>query len=139
MRTAAAAIVLLLLALPLAAADFDEIQAVLDAQAKAWNRGDLRGYMEGYARDSKTTFVSGDTVTRGWQTVLDRYLKKYDTRAKMGTLVFSDIDMQELNAEEVFVTGAWAITRQPDNPHGRFTLLFRRIGNRWRIVYDHSS
>jgi len=74
-----------------------------------------------------------------WQTVLDRYLKKYDTRAKMGTLVFSDIDMNGLSDEDVFVTGAWAITREPDNPHGRFTLLFRRIGNRWRIVYDHSS
>ena len=140
MRQAAAAIALLLLALPLAAADFEkEIRAVLDAQAKAWNRGDLRGYMDGYARDDKTMFVSGDSVTRGWQTVFDRYAKKYDSRAKMGTLVFSDIAMRKLSADAVFVTGAWALARQPDNPHGRFTLLVRRVGDRWRIVYDHSS
>ena len=138
-RAAAAAALLLMLALPLAADDLSAIQNVLDAQAAAWNRGDLRGYMDGYAKADTTTFVSGDTITRGWQTVFDRYTKKYDTRAKMGRLVFSDIDMETLNPESVLVTGAWELTRDADKPHGRFTLLFRKIGGRWRIVYDHSS
>jgi uncharacterized protein (TIGR02246 family) len=140
MLRAAAVLALLLVLLPAAAvAQHDQIRAVLDAQAIAWNRGDLRGYMEGYAKDRSTTFVSGDTVTRGWQTVFDRYTKKYDTRAKMGTLTFSDIDIDLLNDGTAFVTGAWSIAREPDNPHGRFTLIFRLIGTRWRIVYDHSS
>ena len=56
--------------------DLAEIRAVLDAQAAAWNRGDIAGYMDGYARSDATTFVSGDTVTHGWQTVLERYQKK---------------------------------------------------------------
>ena len=41
------------------------IRAVLDAQAAAWNRGDLEGYMDGYDRSPDTEFVGGDTVTRG--------------------------------------------------------------------------
>jgi len=141
----AAAALALLIALPLAAAghvtaeDLTEIRGVLDAQEKAWNRGDLRGYMNGYARGADTTFVSGDSIIRGWQTVLDRYTKKYDTRAKMGTLAYSDVALLPLGGDDVFVTGAWALARQPDNPHGRFTLLVRRVGKQWRIVYDHSS
>jgi beta-aspartyl-peptidase (threonine type) len=130
----------LLVGLWLAApADFPAITKVLDAQVAAWNRGDLRGYMAGYANDPSTTFVSGDTVTRGWQTVYDRYAKKYDSREKMGTLAFSDIEMKPLGADDVLVTGAWSLKRAADAPHGRFTLLVRRIGGRWRIVYDHSS
>src|ERR687889_1557769 len=67
------------------------VRAVLEAQAAAWNRGDVTGYMEGYAKEEATTFVSGDTVTRGWQTVHDRYRARYDTREKMGTLAFSEL------------------------------------------------
>ncbi len=75
-----------------------EIKAVLQAQAAAWNRGDIDGYMNGYARDAATEFVGGDTLTRGWQTVRDRYKKKYDTRAKMGMLTFSEIKITPLGA-----------------------------------------
>src|SRR2546423_1856643 len=64
------------------------VRAVLDAQVAAWNRGDIEGFMDGYARSGSTVFVSGDTVTHGWQTVLDRYKKGYDSREKMGQLTF---------------------------------------------------
>lgn len=118
--------------------DLTAIRAVLDAQAKAWNRGDILGYMNGYARGDETMFVGSDGVTRGWQTVFERYKKKYDTRAKMGTLAFSDLELRPLG-DEVVVTGAWALTRASDHPHGRFTLIFNRTSAGWRIVYDHSS
>ena len=48
---------------------------MIKAQEAAWNRGDIDGYMNGYAHSGKTIFVSGDKVTRGWQTVRDRYKK----------------------------------------------------------------
>ena len=56
------------------------VRAVIEAQAAAWNRGDIEGYMDGYERAETTTFISGDAITRGWQTVLERY-KKITTRA----------------------------------------------------------
>ena len=115
------------------------VRAVLDAQRDAWNRGDLTGYMDGYARSADTVFVSGDTVTRGWQTVLDRYQKRYDSRAKMGTLTFSDLEITQLGADAALVLGRWHLQRTNDQPHGRFTLLFRRTRQGWKIVHDHSS
>jgi ketosteroid isomerase-like protein len=118
--------------------DFDSIRAVLAAQANAWNRGDIAGYMDGYARGDKTMFVGSDGVTRGWQTVFDRYKAKYDTPAKMGKLDYSDLELRRAG-EDVIVTGAWALARQSDNPHGRFTLIFQRTSAGWRIVYDHTS
>ena len=115
------------------------IRAVLDAQAAAWNRGDIEGFMDGYARSDSTVFVSGDSVTRGWQTVLDRYKKSYDTREKMGTLEFSDLEIKVLGKDVGVAHGRWQLTRAKDVPHGRFTLIFRRTGKNWRIIHDHTS
>ena len=63
-----------------------QIRSVLQAQQDAWNRGDIDGFMNGYARSASTVFISEDTIRRGWQTVRDRYKQKYSNRAKMGTL-----------------------------------------------------
>lgn len=116
-----------------------QIRAVLDAQAAAWNRGDIDGYMNGYAREAATVFVGGDSLTRGWKTVRDRYAKKYDSREKMGALSFSEIEINPLSSDAALVTGRWKLTRKNDHPHGRFTLLFRHRPEGWRIVHDHTS
>ena len=115
------------------------VRAVIEAQAAAWNRGDIEGYMNGYAKEDSTTFVSGDTVTRGWQTVFDRYKSRYDTRAKMGTLAFSELELKPLSEYYITATGRWQLTRDADTPHGRFTLIFRRTVDGWRIVHAHTS
>jgi uncharacterized protein (TIGR02246 family) len=115
------------------------IRAVLDAQAAAWNRGELENYMDGYARSPDTVFVSGDRVTRGWQTVLERYKKGYDSREKMGVLTFSDVEITMLSKDAAIVLGRWHLQRTKDEPHGRFTLLFRKTSAGWKIVHDHTS
>jgi ketosteroid isomerase-like protein len=115
------------------------IRAVLDAQAAAWNRGDLEGYMDGYDRSPNTEFVGGDSITRGWQQVLDQYKKRYNSREKMGTLTFSDIEITVLSKDAALVLGRWRLKREKDEPHGTFSLLFRKTKAGWRIVHDHSS
>src|SRR5437764_152451 len=117
----------------------NNIRAVLDAQAAAWNRGDIESYMNGYDRSPKTEFVGADSITRGWQDVLDRYKKRYDTREKMGTLAFSDLEITMLSSDAALVLGRWRLKRANDEPHGTFTLLFRKRKAGWRIVHDHSS
>jgi ketosteroid isomerase-like protein len=115
------------------------IRAVLDAQRDAWNRGDIEGYMDGYNRADTTIFVSGDSVTRGWKTVLDRYKRNYGSREKMGTLTFSDLEINLLSKDSAVVVGRWHLQRANDEPHGRFTLIFRKTRQGWKIVHDHTS
>jgi hypothetical protein len=55
--------------------------------------------MKGYARSASTVFVSQDEVSRGWETVRDRYRMKYSDRTKMGTLSFSEIQVTTLSAD----------------------------------------
>ena len=121
------------------AAVISDIRAALRAQQEAWNRGDIDSFMNGYARAETTVFVSGDEVMRGWQTVRDRYLKKYSDRAKMGTLTFSDLEIELLGPDSALALGRWELKRADDNPHGRFTLILRKTPDGWRIAHDHTS
>jgi ketosteroid isomerase-like protein len=115
------------------------IRKVMETQAAAWNRGDIDGFMEGYWKSEKLTFVSGTEVTRGWQPTLDRYKKGYDSRAKMGTLDFSDLEITMLGKDAAVVLGNWHLKREKDDPHGKFTLTFRKFKEGWRIIMDHTS
>jgi ketosteroid isomerase-like protein len=116
-----------------------QIRFVLGEQQEAWNRGDIDRFMNGYARSGSTVFVSDDTIRRGWETVRARYRKKYSDRAKMGALTFSDLEITLLSPDAAVVLGRWRLKRANDQPHGRFTLIFKRLPEGWRIVHDHTS
>jgi ketosteroid isomerase-like protein len=122
-----------------AATSVAEIQSGLTAQQDAWNRGDIDGFMNGYARSASTVFVSQDEVSRGWETVRDRYRVKYSDRTKMGTLNFSEIEVTMLSPDAAVVLGRWRLKRASDEPHGRFTLIFKHLPEGWRIIHDHTS
>jgi ketosteroid isomerase-like protein len=116
-----------------------EIRSVLRMQQDAWNHGDINRFMNGYAHSRHTVFVAEDTVRRGWETVRDRYREKYSDRAKMGVLTFSDLEIVLLSPDSAVALGRWKLQRAKDRPHGRFTLIFRRLPQGWRIVHDHTS
>jgi ketosteroid isomerase-like protein len=116
-----------------------DIQSVLHAQKDAWNRGDIDGFMNGYARSESTVFISGDEARHGWETVRERYRQKYSDRTKMGALTFSEIEITVLSTDAAVVLGRWRLKRANDEPHGRFTLIFKLLPEGWRIVHDHTS
>ena len=115
------------------------VRTVLSTQQDAWNRGDIDTFMEGYWVDDDLRFASGGTVTRGWQATIDRYKSRYQDRAAMGTLAFSNLDVQVLGPSAVIVHGGWALQRAADHPSGLFTLVFRRFGDDWLIVSDTTT
>ena len=117
------------------------IQRVLAEQSEAWNRHDLKGFMEGYWNSPELTFFSGAKQTSGWHATLERYQKTYQSEGKeMGRLQFFDLQIEPLGSEAAFVRGAWQLTMSDGKtPHGLFTLVFRKFPEGWRIVHDHTS
>jgi ketosteroid isomerase-like protein len=116
-----------------------EIRRVMDEQVKAWNAGDIDGFMRGYWNSENLVFVSGDNVTKGWRETTDRYKKNYDTREKMGVLTFSDLEIEVLSKDSAKVLGRWRVAHEPKDSQGRFTLIFRKFKDGWKIVHDHTS
>lgn len=115
------------------------IKDVLEKQVAAWNRGDVRAFMEGYWKSEQTEFVSASGIFVGWQQVLDRYLHSYPDRAAMGHLTFSGIEVHVLCPDAAYVVGKFRLDRQNDTPEGVFTLTFRKFPEGWRIVNDHTT
>ncbi|PSR55250.1 DUF4440 domain-containing protein [Adhaeribacter arboris] len=115
------------------------ILQVLNKQVQAWNQGDITSFMAGYWNSPDLVFVSGTTSTKGWQPTLERYQKTYSSRAKMGTLKFSNLQVSALAKDSAIVLGNWALTRANDHPHGEFTLKFRKFKNGWQIVRDQTT
>ncbi len=118
----------------------DAIKQVLNDQVAAWNKGDLKGYMQGYWNSPDLTFFSGGNKTQGWQATLDFYTKKYQGEGKeMGKLSFSDIEVTLLGADHAVVKGRFLVEMSKTKLTGLFTLVFKRTADGWRIVHDHSS
>ena len=115
------------------------IRKVLDEQTAAWNRGDIEGFMQGYWNSPEMTFVSDDTITKGFQPTLERYKKSYDSKAKMGVLSFSELEINLINKTSAVVLGRFTLVRENDKPTGLFTLNFKKFKEGWRIILDHTS
>ena len=143
----AAAILPLLVCYPLIGVGEDAedakaaVEQVLVRQAEAWNRHDIEGFMAGYWNSPRLTFFSEATKTSGWQSTLERYQKRYRSEGReMGTLEFSDLAVESLGGDSAFVRGAWQLTTTDGkNPHGLFTLIFRKFPEGWKIIHDHTS
>lgn len=119
--------------------DEKAIREVLAQQEECWNVGDLECFMEGYWKSDQLIFIGSKGVTYGWQKTLDNYKISYPNKAAMGTLTFELINLEPLSDDFWTVIGKWSLKREKDNPNGHFSLIFRRLGNEWVIVSDHSS
>jgi beta-aspartyl-peptidase (threonine type) len=117
------------------------VEKVLRTQQDAWNRRDLEAFMSGYWNSPDLTFFSGAQRTSGWQAALDRYRRVYQSEGKeMGKLEFSNLQIEPLSGDGAFVRGAWHLTTSDGkNPHGLFTLVFRKFPDGWKIIHDHTA
>ena len=115
------------------------IRDLLEKQRLAWNVGDLNSFMETYSQSDSLMFIGKSGVTYGWQSTLDNYKKGYPDTAAMGKLDFNILEVKRLSVMYFFVVGKWHLTRSIGNVGGHFTLLFKKIKNKWVIVADHSS
>ncbi len=117
------------------------IRTELETQVTAWNRGDLRGYMQGYWNSAELTFFAGNREAKGWEAALQRYRAAYVGKDKeMGKLRFTDLRVEVLGSDAAFVRGGWQLTMKDGKTRsGLFTVVLKKFDAGWRIIHDHSS
>lgn len=116
-----------------------QIKGVLDIQVAAWNRGDLSTFVTTYAQDC--TFV-GKEITQGRGNLLQRYRDRYPSKAAMGRLTFTGMQVRLLDADNAVVTAHWHLDRTHSGGGpvgGVFSLVLQRTGGAWKIVLDHTA
>ena len=134
-------VIALLFFIPVFAQSKEEItiRSAIEEQRITWNAGDIEQFMTTYWQSDSLMFVGKSGVTYGWQNTLNNYKKGYPDTAAMGKLDFNIIEVKRLSVMYFFVVGKWHLTRSIGDVGGHFTLLFKKIKNKWVIVADHSS
>jgi ketosteroid isomerase-like protein len=117
------------------------IRAVLDKQVVDWNRGDLDAFAAGYKNSPDILFI-GSKISRGYAQMLDTYRKNYSTKEQMGTLNFSELEVQPLDERFATVTGHFHLERTAaggGNSDGHFLLVFEKTPDGWKVVRDDTT
>lgn len=148
MRLACLVLFLAALAAPLHAqtptqlmSDDAQIRNVLTKQAEDWNHGNLDAFATGYKKSPDIVFM-GPTIRRGYDQMLAGYKKTFPTRGKMGALIFSDIEVTQLDAKYATVLGKFQLQRLAQDggdAQGYFSLVFEKTFAGWKIILDHTT
>ncbi len=118
--------------------DLKTVSNIMSAQELAWNHGDIQGFMSFYWKSDSLKFIGSKGLTYGRQKTLDNYINSYPDKAAMGTLKFTILSMEQLSKTSIYVIGKWELDKEKPSG-GHFTLLWKKMENKWVIVADHTS
>jgi uncharacterized protein (TIGR02246 family) len=122
-----------------AEAEKQAILAVIGRMEAAWNRGDFRGYMDGFANPD-VMFVSRGQLQQDWQGTLDHYIRDYGTSPETrGTLHFFDIRIEMLAPDAAQLISRYQLDRPQHPQDGINTRLMRKRDGKWVIALNHVS
>ena len=113
-----------------------EVLNTMEAQQKAWNEGDLDAFMNGYWESDSLLFIGKSGVNNGYSKTLTNYKKAYPDKEAMGTLTFKNRSWTPISDSTALLIGSWRISEEQ---HGMYSLIWKKIDDRWVIVVDHSS
>lgn len=115
------------------------ILALIGRMEEAWNRGDFRGYMQGFANPD-VIFVSRGEFQKDWQGTLDHYIRDYGGSAdRRGTLHFFDIEVELLAPDAAQLISRYRLDRPRKPQDGINTRLMRKRDGKWVIALNHVS
>ncbi len=118
-----------------------DVIKVLLAQEAAWNKGDLETFIQGYKNSPDTLFITRQ-VFRGVDGMLEEYRHNYPTKAAMGALAFSELEVHPLDENFAVVIGKYHLDRnkkEGGNTNGIFSLVFEKTDKGWKIIIDHTT
>ncbi len=122
-----------------AAEEQQAILALVSRMEAAWNRGDFRGYMDGFANPD-VIFVSRGQIQKDWQGTLEHYIRDYGASENTrGRLHFSGIQIEMLAPDAALLNSRFRLDRPRDPLEGISTRVLRKRGGKWVIALNHVS
>jgi ketosteroid isomerase-like protein len=128
---------------PLHMASREELDVikVLLAQEKAWNKGDIDGFMQGFKESPETLFIARQ-VSKGYNEITAEYKHDYPNRSSMGQLGYSELEVHPLTDKFAICIGHYHLERSRKDggsADGLFSLVLEETPQGWRIVVDHTT
>lgn len=117
------------------------IKALLENQVSDWNRGDLDAFARGYKNSPDILFI-GSTIEHGYAGMLAGYKARYSSRAAMGRLNFTALEVQPLDERFATATGRYHLQRTAaggGDADGYFLLVLEKTAQGWKIIRDDTT
>jgi ketosteroid isomerase-like protein len=117
------------------------VKAMMQKSAEDWNRGDLDTFATCYKNSPDILFI-GRKISRGYTQMVETYRSSYPNRERMGTLTFTQLEVQPLDEHFVTTTGHFHLERTTaggGNSDGYFLLVIEKTPAGWKIVRDDST
>jgi uncharacterized protein (TIGR02246 family) len=118
-----------------------DVTKVLLAQERAWNNGDLDGYLSYYKEAPDTQAVLGG-FARGRDAIRNAFRANFPGREAMGTLEQTEIDVRPLGDTFALATGHYHLSRSRKaggDAEGTFTEVFEKTGIGWQIILSETT
>lgn len=119
------------------------IKALLDMQAAAWNKGDLKTFMTGYKHSKDISYTSSGKIIDGYDALEAHYEKRYGKNSDtMGKLDFTILKETELGKNNALCVGRWHLVgKENKEMEGVFSLVLNRENEKspWKVIHDHTS
>lgn len=122
-------------------ADKAAIVAMMNKSADDWNKGDLDAFASCYKKSPEILFM-GRKINKGYDGMLAAYKAGYGNKEKMGTLSFTDLETQPLDAKFATATGWFHLKRSAEgggDSQGYFLLVLEKTRAGWKIVRDDTT
>jgi beta-aspartyl-peptidase (threonine type) len=119
--------------------DVAQMNAVLQASADAWNRGDLTGHLAIYDGSVRTMARSGPRP--GVAAIEASFRSTYFSGDKpRQDLRMERVEIRPLSADAALMTGRFVLSGGGQaEQSGWFTLVWLRTPTGWKVVHDHTS
>jgi uncharacterized protein (TIGR02246 family) len=124
--------------------DSENIQALLEAMSKAWNKHDAKAYSRAFLEEADFTDLTGISVY-GSDSIEKVHEKSFATVFKNSSLEITGKKIRYITNDIIAVDAWWEITgaKTPDGkdiPPGKglSNLLMTRNGEQWLILIMHN-
>jgi len=117
------------------------ITTVLNKSADDWNRGDIDAFATSYKNSPDILFI-GPTIDHGYAQMIAHYKARFSSREKMGTLTFTQLEVQPLDDHFATVTGHFHLERSAaggGNSDGYFLLVAELTPDGWKLIRDDTT
>lgn len=128
---------------PTSAADEKAVRAAFEDLLMGIRESNVDGVTGVYWNSPETLFYNNNgSVTVGWEQDRKNREARYPRTSNV-KLDVKNVKVMMLGAGGAVVACQWTQTQaydaNPESASGRMTLVFRKIGNDWKIVHLHTS
>ena len=117
-----------------------EVKSSMDGMVTAWNAHKLEEAFAHYWNSPEMLWINRTGVNKGYQSVLDGYLRDFEDRSNMGSFGYEFLHQEVFSDSVVFTTVRWSMEVKDGSTYGGVSsFVWKKKNGKWVIAAEHAS